>query len=130
MEINEPSNSSWFLVYNVIGKPAAITQDDNSEDQIIRDGRLTSLTVITYYILFYVYMCLACMSVCPHTHAWCLSSSKEGVRLPGSGVTEGWEFPRECWEENQVLRKKRQGFNFSAISQSHSPFFLVFHLFT
>lgn len=32
--------------------------------------------------------------------AWCHWESKEGVRSPVTGITDGCELPCECWEQN------------------------------
>ena len=57
-----------------------------------------------YSSLFYVYWCLVCMTVglctkCLH----CLWRTEEGVRSPGTGVTEG------CWPLLRVLETERGG---------------------
>ena len=40
---------------------------------------------------------LACLSVY-HMHAWSLQKPEEGIRTPGTGVTDGCETPCGCWE--------------------------------
>lgn len=62
-------------------------------------------------------MLLICIDVLPvyvsvyNLQAWCLWSPEEADRSPGTGLTDGCELPRGCWElnhgplqEQQVLR--------------------------
>lgn len=35
-----------------------------------------------------------------HMHALCSQRPEEGDRLSGTGVTDGCELPRGCWEQN------------------------------
>lgn len=41
----------------------------------------------------------ACMSVY-HVHDWCPGVPEEGVRFPGTRVTDACEPPCGCWESN------------------------------
>ena len=47
------------------------------------------------YFLFYVHQCFACMYVC------------EGIRAPGTGVTDSCELPYGGWELNRGPLEKQ-----------------------
>lgn len=52
-------------------------------------------------------MLLICIDVLPvyvsvyNLQAWCLWSPEEADRSPGTGLTDGCELPRGCWELNR-----------------------------
>lgn len=43
-------------------------------------------------------VCLNARMNVHHVHAWCSQRWEEGIRPPGTGVTDGWEPTCECWE--------------------------------
>ena len=48
-------------------------------------------------------MCLCALPACMyvyHVCAWCLWRPEEGIRSPGTGVTDGCEPPYGYWESN------------------------------
>lgn len=54
----------------------------------------------------YMNVLSTCVSIY-HRHAWCLWKTKEGIRSPGAGVTEGCEPPCGCWEQNLGLLESK-----------------------
>jgi hypothetical protein len=49
------------------------------------------------YVYIYIKIC--------DMNAWCLQRPEEGIKFPGTGVTDGYEAPFRCREANQVLWK-------------------------
>ena len=48
-------------------------------------------------------MCMNVFPACMYVHhgcAWCLQRPEEGVRLPGTEVTDGCELPHGSWKLN------------------------------
>lgn len=70
--------------------------------------------------LFHVYNCLSTSLYehCAHVSMQCSQKLEEGVGSPRTGVAEGSELPRECWEPNPgPLCTNTDAFNWWAISQ-------------
>jgi hypothetical protein len=40
-----------------------------------------------------------------YVHIWCPGNLEEGIRCPGTRVTDGCELPYGCWEPNLGLYK-------------------------
>jgi hypothetical protein len=52
-----------------------------------------------------VHVRFACMSVCV-PHAWSMEA-RRGCQIPGTGVINGCEVPRGCWESNLGSREEQ-----------------------
>ena len=61
------------------------------------------------------------MCVCVHhVCAWCFLVPREGVRSPGTTVTDGCKIPDECWEPNLGPVQEQQAL-LSAEPSLHPP---------
>ena len=75
---------------------------------------LTHFGLCGIYI-YYVSLFLTCMGILPacksvrHLQAWYSQGPEEGVRSPGTTITDGCELPGGCWELKLVLWESSQG---------------------
>lgn len=58
--------------------------------------------------LFYVCECFPCLYVCVPYVFLCPWRSEDGTKISGTGVTDVYKPPCECWESNLIIRKPIQ----------------------
>ena len=78
----------------------------------LKDLRSNGANDIIFFRFFFIFTCMgvlpAWMSV-HHMHAWCPSRPEEGIRCPGTEVTDCWKQPCVCWDLNPGPLQKEQG---------------------
>lgn len=86
-------------------------------------------TCFTYFISNWILFILCGWSgllACTSVHlvfAWCSRKPEEGIWSLGTGVTEGFEAPYQCWELNLGSLEEQP------LNHLYSPFILVFKRF-
>lgn len=90
-----------------------------------------ALTFAFFCLYFSNFMCMGIFPVYMSVHntlAWCPWNSEEGVRSPGTEVTNGCKPPCECWQLNVDLPPKPQVLLTAGSSPQQPPFPAISHV--